>query len=224
MWRSYLAAALRNLARNRLHSVITTLSLAIGFTGVILASLFWHYEHTYDRFWPNADRVSLIAEWSYPVDTANGWSVTTSDAIEPGVAARIRLEAPQAVVVARTLWATMQLEHGVVRSEERQTFWADPNLFSVLKPRRVAGDLDGALRRPNTIVLTRGLARKYFGDADPIGQVIEARPRASSSDSQYRGEPFTVQVTAVIEDMPVNSHVRAQAFVSGLTSGSPFHS
>ena len=57
MFRNYLAATLRNLSRHRLHSAITLASLAIGFTGAMLAGVFWRYETNYDNFWPNAARV-----------------------------------------------------------------------------------------------------------------------------------------------------------------------
>ncbi|MDB5440124.1 MAG: hypothetical protein JWM33_2551 [Caulobacteraceae bacterium] len=215
MWRNYLAAALRNLSRNRLHTAITTLSLAIGFTAVILASLFWRHEHSYDRFWPNADRLTLVTEWLY---SKEGY-VTASDAADPALAVRLA-DLPPVQAVARTALQPMVLAHGQVSAVERDLQWADPNLLSVLIPRLVAGDLHDALARPNSIVLTRELARKYFGDVDPIGQVMTiAPPDVSRSDT--RGEPLAVQVTAVIEQIPVNSHLRASAFVSGMTGGSP---
>ncbi|MDB5440125.1 MAG: transporter permease [Caulobacteraceae bacterium] len=221
MWRNYLAAALRNLSRNRLHSVITTLSLAIGFTAIILASLFWRYEHSYDQFWPNADRLTLAAQWRY--DDSD--YILASDAADLDLASRIA-DLPQVQTVTRMAARPMLVTHGQIAVIESDLVWADPNLFSVLTPRVAAGDLKTALSQPNSIVLTRGLARKYFGDGDPMGQVITLSPpprgsvtsRAAIDQSQA---PLAVQVTAVIEDIPVHSHVRAVAFVSGMSRGSP---
>src|SRR5687768_14761861 len=62
MLRNYLAAALRNLARNRLHSVITVFCLAVGFAAVILTTLYWRYDHSFDRHWPASDRIYMLIQ------------------------------------------------------------------------------------------------------------------------------------------------------------------
>jgi putative ABC transport system permease protein len=71
------------------------------------------------------------------------------------------------------------------------------------------GDIRTAVRQPDSIVLSRRLARKYFGDRNPLGQTVELD----------RGHPL--RVTAVVENVPANSHFNGDVFVSGLTSFSP---
>src|SRR6266481_2667287 len=82
-------------------------------------------------------------------------------------------------------------------------YWVDPDMFSVLRLSPVNGNLDEAVRRPDGIVLTESAARKYFGDANPLNQTIEL-------DRQH-----VLRVTAVVRDVPDNSHFRGSAFASG---------
>jgi putative ABC transport system permease protein len=205
MFRNYLLTAVRNLARHRLHSAITLASLAIGFTGVLLVAVYWRYETTYDRFWPNAERAYLVAEWRIGKDFP-----LTSDAARNIIAPRIAAEVAGVEAVARLLVDDeMGLQRGDIDGKE-EIGWADPNLFQVLTPTPVTGDLSDALSRAGSIVLTRSLARKYFADADPVGQTLLGGPEA---------RPMTV--TAVIEDLPSNGHLGVAAFVSGAGADSP---
>jgi putative ABC transport system permease protein len=203
--RNYLATALRNLGRHRLHSAITLASLVIGFTAALMAAVIWRYETNYDRFWPNAERLYLVGQWIYGKD---GQPVT-SDASGSLIAGLIRESVPDAETVVRLGFADMELTRGQVSARE-EVRWADPNFFEVLKPKAVAGNLSTALARPGSLVMTKTLARKYFGDADPIGQTVLSGP-----------EPL--QVTAVIEDLPSNTHLNAEAFLSGTAAASPFN-
>jgi len=61
MFRSYLVAALRNLARNRLYAAINIIGLAVGFAAAILIALFVRDELSFDHFWPDYQRVYMMA-------------------------------------------------------------------------------------------------------------------------------------------------------------------
>ena len=101
------------------------------------------------------------------------------------------------------------MRHGQVEAKE-YIYWADPNAFDVLALPVFGGHLKDALSRPDSIVLTRAIARKYFGRDDPIGGSI------------LLGNEHSMTVTAVIEDLPVNgTELESGIFASAVASYSP---
>jgi putative ABC transport system permease protein len=205
VFRNYLMAALRNLARNRLYAGINIVGLSVGFTAAILMALFVRSEFNYDTFFPGHDRVFNITEVYHPP----GGSPLLIDATLPNVAAPMKLDYPSIDTIARLAQSGADLRVGAIEALDNIS-WADPDFFKVMPLPVIAGDPIATLARPDGIVLTRSMARKYFGRDDPTGETIEL-------DRAHR-----MQVGAVIEDIPANSHLAAQIFASGLASFSPF--
>jgi putative ABC transport system permease protein len=204
VFRNYLMAALRNLARNRLYAGINIVGLCVGFTAAILMVLFVRSEFHYDTFLPGYDRVFNIAEIYHPP----GAPPLLIDATLPNIAAAMKLDYPSIDTIARLAQSGSDLRAGAIEALE-SIAWADPDFFKVMPLPVIAGDPIATLARPDGIVLTRSMARKYFGRDDPTGETIEL-------DRAHR-----VQVGAVIEDIPANSHLVATIFTSGLASFSP---
>jgi putative ABC transport system permease protein len=90
-----------------------------------------------------------------------------------------------------------------------QIFWVDPNFFEVFRFPVVAGNLRGALDNPDTLVLTRRQAEKYFGRPDPLGETLVL-------DGKH-----AMTVTAVIEDLPSNTHFEMDVLAAGVSAHSP---
>ena len=108
--------------------------------------------------------------------------VPMESALRPrDIQARIRAgESPEEVAEAARI-SPSQGGVRVGRSEAlEQITWADPGLFSVLPLPVVAGDLKTALSTPDAVVLTRGMARKYFGQDAPLGRTLEINPALSN--------------------------------------------
>ena len=207
MLRNYLAAAFRNLARNRLYAAINIVGLSIGFAAAILIGLFLRHELTFDRFIPgyqNVYRISMALVPKGPgasyTDDARGW-----------IPVQIKLEFPQIEAMTRVarVFGGVSLRHDDVEMLEDRFYWADPNFFKVLPLRAIAGDLKTALARPDGLVLTRRMARKYFGSDKPLGQTLEIDRKT------------TMTVTAVLEDLPSNTHLNTEIFGSGVSRGGP---
>ncbi len=198
MLRNYLAAALRNLMRDRLYVGINVAGLAAGFAAAILIALFVRDELSYDRFLPDHQRTYLASE----LFTIPGQSAIWTPTIDASIAGFLKLDFPGIEAVARLCPDQRTLRHGNVEADEK-LYWADPNIFDLLRLRAVAGDLRTALQAPDGIVLTRSLARKYFGRDNPIGEVIQIDRR------------YPMRVRAVLEDLPPNSHLDIQAIASG---------
>ncbi len=198
MFGNYLVAALRNLARNRLYAGINIIGLAVGFAAAILIGLFVRDDFTYDRFIPDHQHVYRVAT----TRVVPGRSPILVPVSPPDVAAWMKLDFPGVRSAARLASEQVGLRHGDFEASD-DIAWADQNIFEVLPFRVFAGDLRTALQRPDAIVLTRQMARKYFGRDNPIGEMLEINREHS------------MQVTAVLMDLPSNTHLDARIFASG---------
>src|SRR5260370_42154560 len=97
MFRSYVAAALRNLARNRLYAGVTIVGLAIGFAAAMLIALFVREEYSYDRFVPGNGQVYRVSESILNI----GERPIESDVTQTMVAPALKLDFPQVQFAAR---------------------------------------------------------------------------------------------------------------------------
>jgi putative ABC transport system permease protein len=198
MFRHYLTSVLRSLARNKLYAAINIIGLAVGFAAAILVGLYVRDELTYDKWIPGAENVYV----GFIVADLPGRPKFMTDGLPGDFAAALKIDIPAIADTARIEPAVRSFRHGAVEANER-LYFADANLFAILKPPVIAGNLATALRRPDGIVITRKMARKYFGSDDAIGKTIEI------------DRAHTMQVTAVLKDFPSNTNLVAEIFVPG---------
>jgi putative ABC transport system permease protein len=219
MFRNYLVTALRNLARNRLYAAISILGLAVAFTAAILIAQFVRNEFSYDRWIPGYQQVYKVTDHIlHP-----GQAPMTSDLATAGVAARLRAQFPGAVAVARLVVdanTPLRRRPGDTPVYDRSFGWADPDMFKVLPLPVLAGDLHAALQQPDTVVITRRMARKYFGRDLPIGetlqvQAVEPMPVGRPYPSLESFPWHSLRVTAVLKDLPSNTNLVTEIFASG---------
>jgi putative ABC transport system permease protein len=196
----YLLVAGRNVLRAGPFVLISIAGLAIGLSAALLIALYVHDELGYERWLPDSDRVYLISVRS----PAGGMT----DSSPSNVSQWIESDYPQFEVVTR-----LAASAGFFKRDEHefseQVFWADPNFFEVFRFPVVAGDLKGALDRPDALVLTRRHAEKYFGRPDPLGETMVL-------DGKH-----AMTVTAVIEDLPSNTHFEVDVLAAGVSAYSP---
>jgi putative ABC transport system permease protein len=207
MFGNYLMAALRNLARNRLYAGINIVGLAVGFAAAILIALYVRDELTFDRFIPDAAHIYNV----YTVFPQSGRTPLVIDRTAGDLAAAFRLDFPALPAIGQLMLYAGKFRHSDVEAVE-SLYWADADIFAALPLPVFAGNLTTALQGPDSVVLTRRMARKYFGHDNPIGQTIELRVTSVP-------QPFTV--TAVLQDIPSNTSLRAEIFVSGASAESP---
>jgi putative ABC transport system permease protein len=216
MWRSYLASALGNLVRNRLHAAITVFGLALGVAAALMIGLYVRDELGFDHFIPGHNDAYLLT--THSVDTPGGDPPWNNDQTTPELAARLKLELPGIAAVARVdqpnLSNPPRVAHGQTRDWETGFVWADPDLFVVLPLKALAGAPRTALRTPDAVVLTRTAARKYFGRDTPVGETLMVAFGTPAADFKTL---HPMRVTAVVEDLPSNSSFRRMTvFGSGL--------
>ena len=199
MLRNYLKTAYRNILKNKVYAIINVAGLSIGITCCIFIFLYVYHELSYDNFHKQGDRIYRIVRALEDQDGEHLVGVTSppyAPALEndfPGLIAEATRFSPSGGLVTYKELAF---------AEEKFCF-ADENFFRVFSFPLAQGNPETALNGKNSVVMTREMARKYFGDEDPIGKVIEY-------DKQYQ---FTV--TGILDDMPGNSHI-AFDFIASL--------
>jgi putative ABC transport system permease protein len=222
VFRNYLAVALRNLARNRLHAGINLFGLTVGLAAALLIAVFVRDELSYDAFVRDPVQV-------FRLDTSvtqPGQAPRKIDLTFASAAANLKLDYPQIQAVARISSSQSGMRRGELEALDR-VIWADSTFFEVLPLPVIAGDVRTALEQPESVVLTRSMARKYFGEDTPVGKVIEVNPALDAlpnlrpAEAQTLGSYHPMRVTAILEDLPSNTHLNAQVFAAAHAPFSP---
>lgn len=172
--------------------------LALAYCASVIIGLYVHSELTYDRFIPGIDRVYVVSAKYGPL----GRALIDSDRIPAGLARWIKSDMPE--VAEATRLDTQEWPMRSARRDVKERFYfADANLFEVLQLPALHGNAKTALSKPGSIVLTRRMAVAYFGREDIIGQTLTTN------------NLYTLTVTAVLEDLPANTHLDREIFVAG---------
>ena len=199
MLANYLKTAFRNLMRYRVYSLINILGLAIGMAACLLIFLFVRYELGFDRFHRHAGQIWRVNE----VQSFGGITPQHVALSMFPMGPALQEEYPEVRGFTR-FWDRgeqffRQGEQGIFIKKVAAADTAFLTMFDF--PLR-AGDVTGALREPYSIVLTEETARKFFGDADPLG-----RQMLYQDSLLYR-------ITGVLREVPANSHLQFDALVS----------
>ncbi len=191
MLRNYLLSAFRFFIRNKGFTLLNIIGLALGIACSVLIILYVYDELSYDNYHEKADRTYLVCidGKSERGEYKSGWTT-------PPMLPVMMETYPEIETGTRLcLWYR---EHIFTYEDktfaEKYVIGADSTVFDVFDIPFVHGTPDGALSRPNTIVLTESTAKKYFGDTNPVGKVLD-----------YPG-PYDFEITGVVKDQPHNSH------------------
>ncbi len=191
MIKNYFKSALRNMLRNKSFSVINIAGLAIGLAVFLLILLWVDNELSYNNFHSGSDRIMEVMS-----NRSSGKEVSTFPAVPSMLAQTMKKDLPGIEYVSRTSWGDVRLFADKEHRFSEYGLYVDPDFFKVFSFPLVKGDLKTVLQEPNTLLLTEKLAKKYFGDEDPIGKTIMVEQR----------QLYTVK--GVVKDVPDNSSIR----------------
>lgn len=196
MIRNYIRVTLRHAGRNKLNAAFRLGGLVIAFFSFLVIALYLNWQLSFDRYHVNADEVYRVNAWRDMGGQPKAYAV-----VPPGIGPALKENFSDVVTTARITLPGRQLVKYKDRSLRPNGFLeADPAIFDVLSFSFVRGDKH-ALDQPASVVLTATLAQQLFGEEDPIGKPLTFVERF--------GRILTV--TAVIEDMPANSHMTLTA-------------
>lgn len=205
MVRNFLKIALRNLVRRKGYALLNILGLAIGISCCLVIFEYVAYERSYDRFEPNADRLYRVQDEDYQA----GRMVLPCAAAMPGVAGAMLREFPEVENACR-LYPGVAIfgdEGRNVRIRESKIYYADQAVLPMFGLQLLYGDARNALAGPGKLLLSATEARKFFGDADPVGKMLTIY-------SGMTHGPMPLEVTGVYKDPPLNTHLKLPVLVS----------
>ena len=198
MLKNYLKIAFRNLWKHKVFSFINIMGLTVGMSACFLIFLYVSFELSYDNFNSKSDRIyRLVTDLKTPSETIN--SATCSWAFAPPM----KNEFPEIEAFTRLNGGSFLVRKGNVKFQETKTVFADSSLFRIFDFKLIHGNPETALKEQLSVVFTEKAAKKYFGDSDPVGQII-----------LLSGEGLPATVTGVMQDIPENSHIKGDMFVS----------
>lgn len=201
MFRNYLKVALRNLWKQKTFSAINIVGLATGLCCFLLIAMYVVDELSYDRFNEKADRIYRISA-DIRFNGSNMHFTQTPDIMGE----TLKKDYPEVENYTRVYnnSGPKLVKKGSEFINESRVGHVDSTFFRVFTVPAVHGNTQSALNEPNTVVLTKSVALKYFGTTDAIGKSIETNDNTST----------VYKVTAVVNDVPKNSHFNFEFFFS----------
>jgi putative ABC transport system permease protein len=215
MLKNYLQVAVRNLMRNKVFSALNVAGLAIGLSACFLIWQYVRFESGYDQFHSNAGRLYRV-----PYYVEKDSAVVGGVAVNvPAVAPNMKAEFPEvedfcrlvktslftseiSKYVANALELSHEKSNGqLVVFNEESVWFADPPFMTMFSFPILEGN-DQALKEPRSIVLTKKVAKKFFGEESAIGKQLRLN------------RDMLLTVTAVLDDVPENSHLQFDVLIS----------
>jgi putative ABC transport system permease protein len=201
MIKNYFKTAFRNLRKNKWYSAINIFGLTVGLSACLLIGIYISQELSYDTFHTHANRiVRATMEYSH----AGTVSAVATTGTKPGP--EFKRDFPLIERYVRTYLGHNTVKGGDKIFEEPRILYADTPFFQIFSFHILEGDAATALDAPDKIVVTRSMAKKYFGNADPLNRIL------TSGGRDFR-------ISAVCQDVPPNSQIKFDFVTSFLNLG-----
>ncbi|MBT1697873.1 ABC transporter permease [Fulvivirgaceae bacterium PWU4] len=198
MIKNYLTSVFRYISRNKAFTAINISGLAIGMMACMLITQFVLHEFSYDDYHEKKDRIFRVQ-----LDRYNKGEIETRWAAGClGIGPDLKANFPEVEKIVRMYKRNTVMSYGDVFFKEEGVYYASEDFFEVFTVPLIEGRDSSALRGPNKAVLSRSMAKKYFGAENPVGKTIRDNGRR-----EY-------EVTGIFEDLPTNTHMKVDALFS----------
>jgi len=191
MFSNYLKIAFRTIKRSKIYSIINIAGLAVGMACCFIILSYIISELSFDKYHKNAHRIYRLALDGSFGGTGDLRLASTNNPPAP----YLRLNFPEVVNAARFRY----MYRTPIKYEDKEFFeegayFADASVFKIFDFPLITGDSQTALATAFTVVITEDMAKKYFGNEDPIGKVLQF-----NNSTEYT-------ITGVMKNVPSNSH------------------
>ena len=191
MIKNFFLTAWRNLSRNKLLSILNITGLAIGVAVCLFMIVWLQRELSFDNFHPNANAIFRVA------NTFKSESESFSQAPSgPALGAQLPKQLPFVVAACRVFNDEYKIKYGNNQFIESNAITVDSNFFGFFGFKLLQGNIQQCLASPDRMVITENMAKKYFGNDNPIGKTLMLDDK----------NPMTV--SAVAQNAPVNSQIQ----------------
>ena len=198
---NYFKIAIRNLFRHKTYSSINILGLTLGLTCGLLIFCVVRYHLSFDNYHDNSNRIYRIVteihqgEISYLPNVANPLGKVFRD--EYTLAEKVGR-----ICSFKKVSIDVEINGVLNKFQEKEVAFPEPEFFDIFDYPLVSGDIKTSLSEPHTAVLTERIARKYFGDQNPINRTFRLNNKVD------------FKVSGVIKDIPDNTDRRTEIFLS----------
>lgn len=193
MLKNYFTTGLRSLLKQKVFSVINVAGLAFGMTACLVIYLYVQEDLSYDKFNKNYDNIARLLT----IDNAEGVSSKLVGVTTPPLGPAAETELPEVLKSVRVNGGgklDLSYEDNLLKCDAG--FRTESSFFEVFDFKILAGKKTGVLDEPNSIAITQTLAKRVFGDSDPIGKTIKLN------------QTIDLHVVALVQDPPKNSHLQ----------------
>lgn len=195
---NYIKIAFRHMSRHKAFSLINLMGLSVGISCCLLVLMYVFHELSYDRYHREGDRVFRIGQ-RIQKEAAELETARVATPLIPAIKESFP-EVDHAVRFQVATWDNL-VERGEKKFYEEWVMIAGGDIFKVLTIPFIRGNLEKALVRPGTVVITERVAKKYFGNEDPLNKTLILWGNS-------------VEVTGVIQNCPDNTHLRYDIIIS----------
>lgn len=217
MLRNYFRVAVRNLLKNKMFAVINITGLGLGLACVFLIAQYLRVELSYDKFHEGAENIYRVAWFDDNPQPRTPHPMAQAMVEDfPEVESAVTLSPIWAAGLTRQVFSVRNPDRDV-SYDERSVLAVDSTFFKVFTFPLVKGDPETALKQVNGCLVSESIARKYFGDEEPIGKKL-----------MVNGDENLVEVVGVFKDVPKASHFHFDMLASyvrekALDPGNPYY-
>ncbi|MEO9852853.1 MAG: ABC transporter permease [Reichenbachiella sp.] len=211
MLKNYFNVAFRSLQKNRLYSFINIFGLAIGLAAFLMINHFVAFEKSYENHIVNKNDIYRVQLDVYQ----NGELIYKSSENYPGAGPALLEDFPDVISSAK-LYNMGSKNNVVITSENgeanpqalkhKRFLYAEAAFLPMFSNQMIQGDAATALEKPFTIVISESMAKKYFGNENPMGKLLRLE------DDDFNNE--LCEVTGVFKDVPENTHLKYDVLIS----------
>jgi putative ABC transport system permease protein len=206
MFKNYFTIAWRSILKNKTSAFINLIGLTTGLTCCLLMVLYLQHELSYDQFQSKGDRMArVIMSYSF-----NGSTLTSGNFTSTKVLPSFKHNFPEVLDGVRISDLGRLVKYKDITFDEKGFIYADSSFFQIFDFKLLRGNPLQVLNEKNQIVLTQSAAKKYFGEEDPMGKILQV----STSQDNYT-------VTGIVADGPSNSQIQFDMVASFLSRGIP---